>query len=638
MCGIAGVAFDSSDTRVLTAMLGLIAHRGPDDQGVWHDAESGLGLGHRRLSIVDLSAAGHQPMVSASGRYVLTYNGEIYNHVDLRHQVEHVAPDVVWRGHSDTEVLLAAIECWGIRRALQASNGMFAIAVWDAADRTLTLARDRMGEKPLYFGWVDGRFAFASELKAFSALPQWTPRMCTHAIGSYLSGGYVRGLASAIAGVWRLPPASMLDIDVASLRGERSRHWIESRLCTYWSLDDAVRDVATADPGDDLDTIRALVEDSIRLRQSADVPLGAFLSGGIDSSLIVALMQHNAARRVHTFSIGFEDASLDEAPHARAVAAHLGTDHHELYCSEQDALDLVPDVPRTFDEPFADDSVLPTLLVSKMARRDVTVVLSGDGGDELFAGYGRYFGLLAARRLRERWPMLPWLADLAARSLELVDGIAPSTLSRLALRVDRLAGRIAHSDIDAMRLAFAGPRMSSFVSPDALRGVDDHWRAPGSLISPLRRLMYADQRDYLPDDILLKVDRASMRHSLETRVPFLDHRLVEYAWRLPDAALVAGGVGKQPLRDLLARYVPRTITDRPKQGFVPPTARWLRGGLRDWAEDLLSESSLRDLPMLDAKALRSAWRSHVAGQSDHAAVLWRILMLAAWRRAFGVVS
>ncbi|HET6435315.1 MAG TPA: asparagine synthase (glutamine-hydrolyzing) [Xanthomonadaceae bacterium] len=640
MCGIAGLVDAAADAKAsLDAMLARIAHRGPDDVGAWLDPDSGIALGHRRLAILDTSPCGHQPMASASGRYVLTYNGEIYNYVELRSALE--ATGATWHGHSDTEVLLAGFDAWGIAGTLRRCNGMFALAAWDREARTLTLARDRMGEKPLYFGWVGGRFAFASELKALAALPGWMPRMHPEAVASFLGAGYVRGPQSAIDGVYRLPPAASLALSLADLGARRDWPWLEARIAPYWSLGNAALGGLAPSAGGQTATreLEELLADAVRLRMLADVPLGAFLSGGIDSSLVVALMQAQSARPVRTFSIGFHEAAHDEAPHARAVARHLGTEHTELYVGAHDALALVPRLAETFDEPFADHSQLPTMLVSQLARRHVTVALSGDGGDELFAGYGRYFAILrlwnGLRRLppAARRVAAPLLAGAAAASRPFAR-ILPR-MHGPAFRLARLGERLAAGDADALRLSFiAGGGVARMLagppSRDILRCLP-----PDGLDDTLRRLMYADQLDYLPDDILHKVDRAAMAYALETRVPLLDHRVVEYSWRLPTASLVAHGQGKQPLRAILDRHVPRALVERPKQGFAPPIGHWLRGPLCDWAESLLSTASLRELPLLDAGGVRAAWADHLRGRIDAGGALWNVLMLADWRQRFG---
>jgi asparagine synthase (glutamine-hydrolysing) len=638
MCGIAGLLDHSEAARAtVAAMLAAIAHRGPDDEGIWIDAGSGIAFGHRRLSIIDTSAAGHQPMPSASGRFVVTYNGEIYNYAELRGALEREGAAPAWSGHSDTEVMLAGFEAWGIEETLRRCNGMFALAVWDRERSELTLARDRMGEKPLYFGWIDGRFGFASELKAIACMQGWTARMAPEAIASFLKCGYVRGPQSAIAGIYRLPPGCALTLPLQDLRTPHGWDWVAARIMHYWSLRQSAIagiDSPLMDDASTLDSLEALLADAVRLRMVADVPLGAFLSGGIDSSLVVALMQARSAQAVRTFSIGFDDPAHDEAPHARAVARHLGTDHTELYVGPDDALALVPRLAATFDEPFADHSQIPTMLVSALARQQVTVALSGDGGDELFAGYGRYFAILNLWRGLRRLP--PPLRRTAAPALAAMAGAArrlPGTQD-LPHRLDRLAERIRAGDADALRLSFIGGAGVSRLLAGPPARDPGHSLPPTEMRDTLQRLMYADQSDYLPDDILHKVDRASMACALESRVPLLDHRVVEFAWRLPATMLVDRGAGKQPLRRILERHVPRALFDRPKQGFAPPMAEWLRGPLREWAESLLSREALRELPLLDADGVRTLWRAHLERRMDAGISLWSVLMLADWRRRF----
>lgn len=635
MCGIAGL-LDPSDSALslVGQMLNRLAHRGPDDNGTWRDGTDGMTLGHRRLAIVDLSPAGHQPMVSASRRHVLVYNGEIYNHIELRHDLDSAGVPMAWQGNSDTETLLAAIDAWGVEAALERCNGMFAFALWDRQQHCLVLARDRMGEKPLYFGWIAGRFTFASELKAFACLPGWAPRIHMPAATAFLRTGYVHGFESAVAGIFRLPPGCLLRLSLGELQEPKDAAWLTSRLEPYWSLA-SVAAKGMAQPIQDADEatrqLEALLHEAVAMRMVADVPLGAFLSGGIDSSLITALMQAQSGRPVRTFSIGFHEPRFDEAPFARAVARHLGTEHTELYVDARTALDLVPSLADTFDEPFADFSQLPTLLVSQLARRHVTVALTGDAGDELFAGYQRYFAILGLWRILRPlpWPLRRGAATAcraAARVLAPLSlGSGPS--GSLPFRFSRLAERLAVPDVDAMRLSFIGGAGHARVVPNT------PVPSPASIAlhDPLRQLMLGDQADYLPDDILFKVDRAAMAHGLETRVPLLDHRVVALSWRLATPLLATDGKGKQPLRRILEKHVPSNMFDRPKQGFSPPMDTWLRGPLREWAEARLSEGSLRELPMLDAGEVRAIWKAHVGGRMDAAYILWNVLMLADWR-------
>lgn len=634
MCGVAGLVDRAGHVLpVLEALLAGVAHRGPDDAGIWVDVEHGVGLGHRRLSIIDTTPAGRQPMASVSARYHLTYNGEIYNYAGLRTELELSGRAPQWRGHSDTEVLLAGFEAWGIVETLRRCNGMFALVVWDRERKTLTLARDRMGEKPLYFGRVQGRFCFASELKAMAAMPGWRARMAPDAIASFLGAGYVRGPQSAVEGILRLPPGCALTLGIDDLDNADDWAFVERRIDRFWSLRDAaLASLSPADVPDD-ESLHTLLFDAVRLRMTSDVPIGAFLSGGIDSSLVVALMQAAGSRPVHTFTIGFREPAFDEAPHARAVAAHLGTEHTELYVDANDALALVPSLAETFDEPFADSSQLPTLLVSHLARRSVTVALSGDGGDELFAGYGRYVAVLW---LWSRLGRIP--RPLRSIVAPMLSGCAALPLGdALSLRLRRMSQRMEAPDADALRLMFVGAPGYN-IARQSGNGNFEHCIPPAEIDDTLHRLMYADQLDYLPDNILHKVDRATMHYALETRPPLLDHRVVEAAWRLPTSRLINGETGKQPLRRMLERYMPRDVFDRPKQGFAPPMDAWLRGPLREWADALLTRDALDGIPLIDVHRVTSLWHRHRSGKSDAGFVLWQLLMLSDWRRRFGATT
>jgi len=642
MCGISGL-FDphlaspaDQLTGAVVAMTNTLAHRGPDDHGHWCDPSHGVALGHRRLSIVDLSPMGHQPMTSRSGRWVLTFNGEIYNHPEIRTRLAAEGAD--FRGHSDTEVLVESIDRWGVRAALAAANGMFAIGVWDRAERRLTLARDRMGEKPLYHGWVAGRFAFASELKAFHHVPGFTPTVDREALAHYLERTMVPAPLSMLDGIRKLPPGHLLEIDGAA----------DAAPEPYWSLLSVASVGADAKLDGTPDAHAALVAErlaaSIKSRMVADVPVGAFLSGGIDSSLVVALMQQQSSRPVRTFTVGFDAEGYDEAAHARAVAHHLGTDHTELYLRPSDALDVIPSLADIYDEPFADSSQLPTYLVSAMARDAVTVSLSGDGGDELFAGYARY---QVFRSTWNRMRRVPGPARRAAaatirrvpasqlnRWITRLERVTPARLRlsrpgdklhKLALLADVADERDAYEILMTQRLA---PRLlrDRIVRPERVP-----WLAGDELV---RSAQLQDQLSYLPDDILVKVDRASMARSLEVRVPMLDHELVELSWRLPTSTLFADGSGKWPLRRVLADYVPAAIMDRPKMGFAVPIADWLRGPLRPWAEELLSERRVSDAGLLDATRVRALWAEHLTRAGDwHGTYdLWSVLMLQDWLR------
>ena len=638
MCGIAGYWGDAAPEGAIAArMAHRIAHRGPDDTGVWCDTAAGLALAHRRLSILDLSPAGHQPICSPCGRYTLVYNGEIYNHLDLRADLEREGGAFNWRGHSDTETLLAALRHWGVRAALERLNGMFAFALWDRAERTLFLARDRMGEKPLYYGRCNDTFLFGSELKALRAHPRWNGQLDRDALTLYLRHNYVPAPWSIYRGIQKLQPAHF----VAITNGGRAS---PEPQC-YWNIRDvATGGVSDATPEDLTDELETLLRDAIGRRMTADVPLGAFLSGGLDSSTVAALMQAQSDRPIRTFSIGFHEEGYDEATHARAVADYLGTDHTELYVTPHEAMAVIPDLPAIYDEPFSDSSQIPTFLVSRLARQHVTVSLSGDGGDELFYGYGRY---LRGDRI---WKILGWLPPSARRGLATLVRCAPGqTLDRLQRAVPRrlqvsslpdrlpkLAEVLAHRDGHAFYRAL----VSHAKNPASLvRGgqePDTVLSRPGTLpsLSGMReRMMLLDMLTYLPDDILTKVDRASMAASLEARVPLLDHRLVEFAWRVPTSLKYRDGQSKWLLRQVLYRHVPRDLMERPKMGFGVPIEHWLRGPLRDWGEALLDEKRLHEEGIFDPLPIRRMWCEHLGGERRRHYHLWDVLMFQAWRES-----
>jgi asparagine synthase (glutamine-hydrolysing) len=633
MCGIAGVLgtlLPDIEPR-LKAMADTLRHRGPDAGGIWADPAAGIGLAHRRLSIIDLSPQGAQPMASASGRFVLCYNGEIYNHSDLRRELETVRT-IDWRGHSDTEVLVEAIAEWGVDAALARSNGMFAFAVWDRELRRLTLARDRLGEKPLYVGRVGKLIAFASEIKALRILPGWQQTVDADALAELLRFGYVPAPRSIHPGIFKLPAGATVSFGPEEVASPLGLDDFVARIRPYWDLA-AVATAGTADPfPSDVDTAVAALEpllaDAVARRMVADVPVGALLSGGIDSSLVAALMQRASARPVRTFTIGFDETRFDEARHARRVAAYLGTDHTELHLTADRALDVIPRLPEIYDEPFADPSQIPTFLVSAIAREHVTVALSGDGGDELFFGYGRYADALAIWGRIGDWPVR-LRKDMAAG----LRGVGRLMGGSLGFRLRRLGRRIDAADFDA----YYANLVSLTLVPTAARGwprsLPGDPAIPEALTDPARRMMFADQRAYLSDDILVKTDRASMAASLELRVPLLDHRVVEFAWRLPDACRRDGRTGKAMLRRLLYRYVPQEIVDRPKQGFEIPVDDWLRGPLREWMLEFLDPAVLRREGLIDAGAVSELVADHLARCGRNGYALWPVLMFEAWRRS-----
>ncbi len=638
MCGIAGLLelSASADRRALHGyaqnMAGALVHRGPDDGGVWQDPDVPLVLAHRRLSILDLSPEGHQPMASASERYVVSYNGEIYNYLDLQADLERAG--VAFRGRSDTEVLLAAVDQWGLNLTLQKINGMFAFALWDRQERTLHLVRDRLGKKPLYVGWAGKAVLFASELKALRAHPDFRPEINRHVLGLYMRYGYVPAPYCIYKGVFTLPPGCRMVLDAENLQpgsdlsASIEPYWHHANVTTQ--AREKMRGLSDEEATEDFES---LLSTCVRERMISDVPLGAFLSGGIDSSAIVALMQREAGPPVKTYTIGFHEAGFDEAAPARKIAAHLGTDHHELYLNPQDALAVIPSLPEIYDEPFADISAIPTYLVSRFARQDVTVALSGDGGDEMFGGYNRHF---TGPKLWNRMKMMPlplrrWMArGIKKWPTEHWDRVNPKH-PQFGEKLYKLA--------DALPLE--GPEiiykrlLSQWDKPPATDASElpiplwqEEWMPKG--LSFAERMMFGDALSYLPNDILVKVDRASMAVSLEARAPLLDARIYEFAWSLPERMKIRDGKGKWLLRKVLHRHVPKTLFERPKQGFNMPVGAWLRGDLRDWAESLLAEDRLANEGWLDAEQVRAVWQEHLNGTGNHATKLWTVLMFQAW--------
>lgn len=664
MCGLTGCLSAPEHTRdemhaILSAMAASLTHRGPDDAGTWIDPPAGVALGHRRLSILDVSEAGHQPMVSPRGRYVLVYNGEMYNAPALRPELESLG--IAFRGHSDTEVLLAGVEAWGLEGILERARGMFALAVWDREERFLRLARDRIGIKPLYYGWHGGTFLFGSELKSLRAHPAFHAEVDRDVLALYFRHTCVPAPYAIFKHTYKLPPGCILTVRGASMpEGFSAWPSADADGChapkPFWETRRVV-EAGLATPtrgsyGEALATLEGVLLDAVGARLLSDVPLGAFLSGGVDSSLIVALMTRLSARPVRTFTIGFDDPRYNEAEHAAAVAAHLGTDHTDMRVTPADALALIPTLPTVYDEPFADASQIPTCLLARLTRGHVTVCLSGDGGDEVFAGYHRY---AHAMRIWNRIHVLPhgvrrglaWMMGQGGR-LPGVDALGSLVSAAIpgdwtSRPLSQTLGKTGVVVGAASPQAFYHALMSQWRDPTALvpgasepmthltdprLQVDDH----GDFI---RRMMYMDLMQYFPDDILVKVDRASMAVGLEVRVPFADPHVVSYASTLPTAMLVRGGQGKRILRDLLSRYVPAALMERPKRGFAVPIGGWLRGELREWAEGLLGEGALRDAGELDAGVVSGAWREHLTGRRDWAHPLWAVLMYLAWRKTWG---
>ena len=641
MCGITGYHFASSRSReehfhLLRSMSSTLVHRGPDSYGEWCDEKLGLGLAHRRLSIQDISASGNQPMESEGGRYTIVYNGEIYNFLELRKELEQLGHK--FRGGSDTEVMLAVFEKWGVKPGLERFNGMFAFALWDKRAQRLYLARDRMGEKPLYYGLQGKVFYFSSELKALGKHPEWRPKVDRRAISLLLTHNYIPAPYSIYSGIQKLRPGTMLSYCPAT--GDMKTE-------VYWSLQEVLgRAIGTRlalSPDEIASELESRLLGSIQRQMIADVPVGAFLSGGIDSSTVVALMQSLGKSSVRTFTIGFDENNFNEAKFAEKVSKHLGTDHTELYVEPRQALEVIPSLADIYDEPFADSSQIPTFLVSRLAREEVVVSLSGDGGDELFGGYSHYYQTLAKWRALQKYPYL--LRKLAAGSFSLlpaplVNGLLPFFISRFSKRSSSdPAGRLAEitagwakNNLQALYLHHLSywkngvpvveAEIPAYVLNDEGLQVDS--------ASDLQDLQFWDMLMYLPDDILTKVDRAAMAVSLETRIPLLDHEIVEFAMRVPSHVNAMHPHGKWPLRRILGKYVPEELFERPKQGFAIPVGQWLRGPLCDWADSLLQENKLEQQGFLNPEVVARTWEAHKLGTRDYSFRLWGILMFQAW--------
>jgi len=650
MCGLAGMfglkALDKPNVSSVTRqMIAQLHHRGPDDQGVWCDTDAGIALGHRRLSILDLSPEGHQPMHSACGRYVIAFNGEVYNFGEIKAVLEKQGAGPAWRGHSDTEVVLAAISAWGLRQALARFVGMFAFALWDRLEHCLYLSRDRLGEKPIYYGWCGNVFLFGSELKALRAHPAWRGEIDRDALALYFRHNYVPTPYSIYRGVFKLVPGTYLQ-----LTAEEAQKQYLPQPVTYWSVkhvaEEGTNRLFRGDEGEAASQLEQLLREAVAGQMVADVPLGAFLSGGIDSSTVVALMQAQSRRPVKTFTIGFYEQGYDEAEYAREVAKHLGTDHTELYVTPEEAMAVIPRLPDLYDEPFSDSSQIPTFLVSQLARRHVTVSLSGDGGDELFAGYNRYFWG------RNIWKMVGWMPEaLRGTGARVLTAVSPQVWDRVFTSVRPFLPAKINQRMPGDKLHKLAEILATN-SPEAMyRCLVSHWKSPTSvvlhadepptiltdkaqradLLDFTQRMMYLDMMTYLPDDILVKVDRASMGVSLESRVPFLDHRVVEFAWRIPLSMKIRQGQGKWLLRQVLYRYVPKALIERPKTGFGIPLDRWLRGPLREWAEELLDEKRLKGEGFFNPAPIREKWLEHLSGQRNWQYHLWDVLMFQAWK-------
>ncbi|MEH8200902.1 asparagine synthase (glutamine-hydrolyzing) [Aeromonas veronii] len=644
MCGLAGFYTNKElidDVKsILDVMGAAIINRGPDSSGTWYNSEDGIGFVHRRLAIVDLSEAGHQPMTSNTGRYILVYNGEIYNNGELRCELEQIYPRE-WRGHSDTETLLAAIEQWGLKITLQKATGMFALALWDTQSKKLQLARDRFGEKPLYYGWLNDVFLFGSQLNALRCHPIFQPEINRDSITLLLRHNYIPAPYSIYKDVYKLLPGSILTLALETGK--------TVDIETYWSARDVMSRCSsnedTAPVEEQLATLEKTLKKAVARQMVADVPLGAFLSGGVDSSLVVALMQAQSTVPIKTFSIGFDDPRFNEAEFAKSVAKHLGTEHTELYVTAEDALAVVPKLADIYDEPFSDSSQIPTYLVSQIARQHVTVSLSGDAGDELFCGYNRY--LLTARLWNKissvpiplRRILATILKVIPVKSWNGISKILPMKvqISNFGDKLHKAAAVLTCRDVEELYL-----------------GLVSHWQKPEEIVlgskepktvltdperkakfsDPILQMMAQDTLSYLPDDILVKVDRAAMAVSLETRVPFLDHEVLEHAWRLPKKLKLNEGQSKWCLRQILYRYVPKNLIERPKMGFAVPLDSWLRGPLRAWAEDLLDETRLLNEGFFNSSLVRKMWQEHLSGKRNWQYQLWDILMFQLWYQRY----
>lgn len=641
MCGLAGVLGTTGiDKDILFRMGNAIAHRGPDDYGEWFNVEDGIGFTHRRLSILDLSSAGHQPMSSGNERYVIAFNGEIYNHLDIRKELN----GTDWRGHSDTETLLSGFQRWGIRETIVKSVGMFAIAVWDKHEKVLTLVRDRVGEKPLYYGWQgqgdNAVFLFGSELNAIKIHPKFNANIDRNSLCLLLRHNYVPAPYSIYENIYKLEPGCFLSVSLKSRVPKVEKYW---SAC-------GVASSGVANPFHEnseqlLCELEDLLKSVVRQQMLSDVPLGAFLSGGVDSSTIVALMQSQSSRPVKTFTIGFSEKEFNEAQHAKSIASYLGTDHTELYVTPKDAMNVIPKLPNIYSEPFSDSSQIPTFLVSELASQHVKVALSGDAGDEIFCGYNRYL-------LTEHvWKRLSKFPVNSRKGLAFgMRAISPANWNKLASYLGYLIPKNLRQVNLGDKLHKAADVIGANTADELYLGLVSHWTNPASVViggvesvfaltrsmpqlsglTHVQRMMVLDMITYLPDDILVKVDRAAMGSSLETRVPFLDHRVIEFAWRLPSSMKLNNGQTKWALRQLLYRYVPKELFERPKIGFGIPLHDWLRGPLRDWAEDLLSESKLKRQGYFDAIEVRQKWKEHLSLQRNWQYLLWDILMFQAW--------
>jgi len=642
MCGVAGFLLQSNDKsllnfdEVLTNMSNSILHRGPDDFGIWCDELDGIGLAHRRLSILDLSKAGHQPMQSKNERYVISFNGEIYNHMEIRIKIENLNPTINWNGHSDTETVLAAFELFGIEESLSMFTGMFAISLWDRKNQTLSLIRDRVGEKPLYYGWqstdLGEVFIYASELKAIKCFPKFKDNIDRGSLTLFLKHGYIPNPYSIYENIFSLEPGTILEVSLANKTPKIKKYWDASRVVKESSLKTFKKS-----PQEAVEELESLIRKTINGQMISDVPLGAFLSGGIDSSTIVSLMQSESSTPIKTFTIGFNEKGFDEAKFAKSIANHLGTDHTELYITAEDAMNVIPEMPSIFCEPFADPAQIPNYIVSKLASQDVKVVLSGDGGDELFSGYSRYDYV---DRLWKKLSYLPFpIKKILSKSLRSLAGksLYSSKANKNILEIKRklfsASDIFGYQTLDELyiHVVTAISHSEEVVIGGYHKDTKlDRIRPDFGIANPIQSMMATDLINYLPDDILTKVDRTSMKSSLESRVPFLNHEIIEYAWTLPLSISIKEGVSKWPLHQILKKYVPEELTKRKKMGFSVPLHDWVRGPLKDWSENLLDANRLQREGYFNESIVTRKWNEHLIGNKNNIAFLWPILMFQAW--------